>query len=53
MIVVQHAAETLTSQDAATHGCVSGRCHDELVVEALMVAFPVVVLDILSNELTR
>jgi hypothetical protein len=34
MVVVQHAAETPTSQNAAAHGCVLDRGSDELLLNA-------------------
>jgi hypothetical protein len=52
MIVVEHAADTLTSQDDAVFGCVVVRGCDELVAERLMRPLSVIVLDVLSNELT-
>jgi hypothetical protein len=53
MRVVQHAAETLTSQDAAAYGGVVIRRSHELVAEALVIALSVIVREVLSDELAQ
>jgi hypothetical protein len=53
MIEVEHAAETLTANNAAAHGGVVARGEDEQVVETLVIALGVIVFNVFMNDLPQ
>ena len=53
MVVVEHAAEALTADNTAARGGVVVRRLDEPIPETLMIAFGVMVLNVLVNDLPQ
>lgn len=51
--MIQHATEPLTARDAAAVGCVLVRRHNQLVAEALVIAFGMIVRDEFRHELAQ
>lgn len=51
--MVQHAAEPLTMHNAAAVGGVAVHWRDELVAQRLVRAFPVIMFDVLANDLPQ
>jgi hypothetical protein len=53
MVVVENAAEALSAQDRAAHGCGVVRRGDELVAERLMRPLSVIVREIFTDDLPQ